>query len=529
MKIRFKELSPDSAYLPNLFRQTGTIFSDLNIVQNALCILLILILLGNWVVWTVGQTIQFDELVNMGYLFRMHLGIVPHKDFWCHYPSLGYLLFVPFFPKTPSYDHAVFLRILASLPVVATIGVITLHCKEITRRGPLIGLITAALVFSDPSICSILTQFRTDGIALLLSVAAIALMFLPVSRVTMLTVPVLVMLSFMVMPKTAYVLIVCSLFFTGKCFADFRWRSIRCLCGGVLMAILIAEGLCRVARSGLIDELYWVHLLISRYTAHCATNGGLPGDFLSAMFLPFLARNKLFIFLATAGLAISLIFWRASDRKTDYLMVIGVVAGVALGTQRSIFPFEQYIYPVFVPLAFVIPFFFKHLKSPRVVNFMVCICSIAAVFISGGRLLEYRDKMSTSELGVQIATMNRLQAALSSSDLVLSVPAELPFQNNLNFVTFDERLWGNPPGFAQFIPQDETRILREFSPNKLSEDLESKKPALIFITRCYSTEWLDVIKAYVNTHSNDYVEFNTLGKIVLARRDVAAKLGIIKP
>ncbi len=49
----------------------------------------------------VGMPLSFDESLHAHYSWLVSIGRIPHKDFWCHYPALGYVLVRPCFLVLP--------------------------------------------------------------------------------------------------------------------------------------------------------------------------------------------------------------------------------------------------------------------------------------------------------------------------------------------------------------------------------------------------------------------------------------------
>lgn len=236
---------------------------------------LISLLGGVAFIWTVmililaafRRTIYYDEFTHTHKLWLISIGRAPHRDFWCHYPVLGYVLALPYFRLFAESIYSIFaLRLLALGALTATVGVLGRHARRF-RVHWVWGVVPIALIILTPPATKLLEMFRPDAFALLLAILALSVMFKdPAFPRTALAVALSVF-SVVIMPKYVFPLFLTNLAYLA--YGCLRLKRVKqtllSAASGVTGGALISHLLLSIAGTTLWENIYWTSILRTRF------------------------------------------------------------------------------------------------------------------------------------------------------------------------------------------------------------------------------------------------------------------------
>jgi hypothetical protein len=463
----------------------------------------------------------FDEYLHAHYLWLVSIGRVPHIDFWCHYPALGYVIVRPFFQLFPESIYTVLaLRYFGLCFFIGTAVVAAWHARRLGANW-LWGVLP--LVMVSPQIIVIIVNFRTDAYAALAAILALTLMFQEQSPVRSGLVGVLSVVSVIIMPKYVYPLafggIACLVygFFKGK---RERQSLIYSAFAGGLIAALLAQCLLLTSHVWLWDDVYWSPVMMQRYFSYCAkTVTGLSTQ-LSNVGSYFL-KNWWSAILYGAGIS----GWLITElkRRDGRLWVgTGILAGIALSWGTVKWPWNQYLLPGLYCLTMFVPYVASLFNRPlyKFAGGIVLISLSTLITISN-----YKQTSAELASGSAFRDFNARESFLKMiprNERVVGFFRTHPcFREDLTFVTWDES-WGTPKGFAPILPEN-SRVFAFFQPGYLKKCLEKSVPPASMAGNVdhYPLGWNQVLHDYLMQHSDLYIKEEGHGNVVFFRKDIA--------
>lgn len=409
----------------------------------------------------------FDETLHLHYLWLLSNGYKPGTDFYCHYPSLAYLLMIPFFNLLP--DSAFVVLVLRFISVAIYIGVGVLfyfHGRKATNDW-LTAIIPLVLLAASSNIGPFMVEFSIDPFAAATAVGAMLIYFRTPSERTVALSAGLSLLSVLITPKYAF-----PLFFglIGH-FAAYIFAS-RDKSKSLIKAICIGGA----ASLAFVLIIYWLNgvsflgnLLSTMATSKTVDkiNGTLSYSFVLRRLL-----NKPFY---DAMIVLGLLGWVWRSRKRiDQITLSG--AGILLGLILFFFsiclPLEQYQMPIYVSLTMFAPFAFVILGDTLWVKILRN-GMLIAVFI----VVAYKYPALLQEfMGTSVYTRDANNPRLLKGPPAVKALADI--DQVLRVIPKDEKivgLWPNSPIFRK----DLTGITWDENPS-YSEVLSNKDPNAIF-------------------------------------------------
>jgi len=468
-----------------------------------------------------SMPMTFDEYFHAHYLWLVSIGRVPHVDFWCGYPGLGYVIARPFFLL---FHESIYTLIaLRYFGVFFFIGIaiaLAFHARHL-RAGWLWGVLPLALMVTV-EIAPFIVNFRTDSYAAFAAILALTLMFREPSASRMVSALFLSALSVLIMPKYVYPLAgaLTEYFCYGSGIGKARRRTLllSAAAGGV-MALAVAQILLATAGVRLWDDLYWSPLFMQRYFAFCArTDPSLRPQLTTVSF--YFSKYWWIATPFAAGLACWLVT-ELKRRQAGLWVGMAVIAGLAVywGSWKA--PFLQFFVPGLFCLALFVPYIGCILKRPAArlagLSLLIALSSITVVAAA----LRTQREYASGEASRDFAARQELLSMIPRTEKVVGIYKTHPcFREDLTFVTYDE-YWGRPRGFVPVLPENSCAYAC-FQPDYLQQRLaQSPPPACIALhADNYPPHWNELLIQYLASHSDLYVKAEILDKIIFLRKDI---------
>lgn len=470
----------------------------------------------------VSMPLTFDEYLNAHYLWLVSIGRVPHRDFWCHYPALGFVMVRPFFQLFPESIYSVItLRFLGLCFFIGTAAALAFHAGRL-RTNWLWGALALVLMLT-PEVTPSVVNFRTDAYAALAAIVAMTIMFREPSPLRSGLVTGLSVLSVIIMPKYVYPLAfaVTAYFFYGFFSGKREWRSLilSALAGGVF-SLVLSQSLLLTSSVRLWDDLYWSPVIMQRFYSHCAmTETSLPTQ-LSTVASHF-SHYWWVAILILAGLSGWLI--TESKRRGVQLWVgIAIIAGVAVFWGTCNQPWKQFLVPGLYCLALFVPYAARLSRQPLFQSAGTVVLVIMSIFMV---FINTRTTATQLASGSSFHDFNARQQLLDNiprSDRVVGFYKTHPcFREDQTFVTWDEQ-WGEPKGFTPILPKN-SRPFSYFLPENLKQSLETSPPpaTIAFDSLNYPPGWNQVLSDYLMRHADLYTKGEVLDCEIFIRKDLS--------
>jgi hypothetical protein len=469
----------------------------------------------------ISLPLGFDEYFHAHYLWLVSIGRIPHVDFWCHYPSLGYVMTRPFFRLLPESIYAVFaLRFFGMFFFLGTLAALAYHAQRL-RADWLWGVLPLAAMLT-PDVAMLVVNFRTDTYAALAAILALTIMFRNPTPPRSALAAGLAALSVIIMPKYVYPLLFALIAYCGYLWFNEKGRRrslILPAAAGGAIAVILTQSLLLTSRLWLWDDLFWSPVLMQRFFSHCAKTETSLTTQLSTVASYFL-ENWWVAILVLAGVSGWLIV--ESKHKGVRLWVgSGIIAGLAVFWGTCKMPFLQYFIPGLFCFALYVPYAFVLLKRP-VFQFAATIVLIGLCML----MVIKNAKVINADLASQVASEDfkvrqELLDHLPRSERVVGFVWTHPcFREDQTFVTWDEA-WGEPRGFVPILPKN-SRAYACFQPEYLEQSLEqSSPPSWIAIdsTHC-PPGWSQLLSTYLDRHAALYRKALFKGFDVYVRNDL---------
>lgn len=470
----------------------------------------------------VSMPLTFDEYLNAHYLWLVSIGRVPHLDFWCHYPALGFVMVRPFFQLFPESIYSVFaLRFLGLCFFISTAAALGFHARRL-RTNWLWGVLALVLMLT-PEVTPSVVNFRTDAYAALAAILALTIMFREPAPLRSGLATGLSVLSVLLMPKYVYPLafaLVAHLVYGCLKGTLGRRSLILSAIGGGAISLALCHGLLLTSGVRLWDDLYWSSIIMQRFFIHCArTETSLPTQ-LTTVASHF-SKYWWVTLLVLAGLAGWLI--TESKRRAVQLWVgMAVIAGVAVFWGTCSQPWKQFLVPGLYCLALYVPYAARLLKRPLLRS------AGAVVLVGMSTVMVFNNFQKTATQlasGASLQDFNVRQGLLNripTSERVVGFYKTHPcFREDQTFVTWDEQ-WGDPKGFTPILPEN-SRTLSYFQPGFLKQSLENSPPpaTIAFDSLNYPPGWNRVLSEYLMRNAGLYVKAEVLDCEIYIRKDLA--------
>ena len=164
----------------------------------------------------VSMRLYFDEYTHAHNLWLVSIRHTPHKDFWCNYSALSYIILSPYFRLFPESIYVIYdLRFLGLGAFL--LGIVTAfhyHSRSLGTRWFYI-LLPVVIVMQSRAVCTLLVEFRPDAYAAALAIWALALMFREPTPLRSGLITALSGFSVLLMPKYVTVLLLGNLVYFG--------------------------------------------------------------------------------------------------------------------------------------------------------------------------------------------------------------------------------------------------------------------------------------------------------------------------
>lgn len=473
----------------------------------------------------------FDETLHVHYLWLLSNGYKPGTDFYCHYPTLAYLLMTPFFKLLP--DSAFVLLVLRYTSLAAYIGVgilLYFHGRKVTNDW-CAAIIPLILLASSGNIGPFMVEYSTDPFAAATAVAAMLIYFRPPSERTVAISAGLALLSVLITPKYVF-----PLFFglIGHC-AAYLWASrekfktVRAICiGGAasLAFVLIIYWLSQVSFMGNLTTTLTTSKVVEK----------IHGILSYSFVLRRLINKPVYL----AMIALGLLGWLLrSRRRIDQITLsgAGILVGLILFFLTICLPLEQYQMPIYLSLAMFAPFAFATLGDAFWVKTLRCIM-FAVVFIAVankypallqefmGTSVDMRDANNSRIVKgppavKALAGIDQMLRLIPMDEKVVALGANNPMlRKDLTGITWDER-----PSYSEVLSNKDPNALF-FDPKAYWAALVSHKPALIcldLLQNNYPPLWYELTVEFLARFEASYVKVPSKvisGSFIYLRRDL---------
>lgn len=467
---------------------------------------------------TVSWPLFFDEYLHSHFLWLISIGKIPHKDFWCQYPSLGYVVTLPYFKLLPESIYSVIaLRFLVVSLLVAVAIRLFFHARNLGAHW-VWGILPLIMLVMTQDVGSFVSEFRTDAYGALLAILALTAMFREPAPLRTGLVVALSVLSIIVMPKYIYPLFLANLAYIG--YGCLKLKQVRntllSASAGLCGALLISSIALLIAGISLWDDMKWSPLFMQQYYSSLR-NQSMPvgiGD--QAQALSYFSQHwsvAVTILAGLVGWAVVMI----KEKGVQLWVGTAVIAGVIVFWGTCLFPYRQYLVPGLLCLTIFTPYIASALKNAVLKN----AAALLLLILTAQSVISYNQSVATElASGKSIYDFSMRQELLSlipRTEKVMGFNETHPcFRENQTFVTWDEKA----PGFTPAMPKD-SQILNFFSPEHLAESLEKNPPASLgFPSTNYPPGWHSVIEDFLQRHADRYENVNFPLGIVFVRKDL---------
>lgn len=473
----------------------------------------------------------FDESLHVHYLWLLSNGYKPGVDFYCHYPSLAYLLMAPFFNLLPDSAFVVLVLRYVSVAIYAGVGILFyLHGRKVTGDW-VAAVMPLLLLASAGNIGPFMAEYSIDPLAAAAAVGAMVVFFRTPSERTIALAAGLSLLSVLVTPKYVFPLFFGLIGHVAAYVLTSREK--------VRTAAAIGAGGTAALAFALI--VYWLSgvSFLDNLSTTLTTSGVVRkmNEIFSYSFIIKRLLNKpayeLLVLLGLLG-------WGVRSRgRLDQITLAG--AGMLLGLVLFFFticlPLEQYQMPVYLSLAMFAPFAFSVWDDTVGVKIVRCLV-VAAVFIVlanrcptvlgefMGTSVYVRDADNPrTPKGVpalkMLADLDQLLRVIPRNEKVVALwPHHPMFRKDLTGITWDER-----PSYSEVLSKDNPNAAF-FDPNTYIIALEKQMPALIEVSKLqtnYPPRWYEITYQFLAKNGASYVRLPSKvepGRSLYLRRDL---------
>lgn len=474
--------------------------------------------------------LMFDESVNAHLLWLVSIGRVPHVDFWCPYPALGYVLTLPYFRLFPETIYTVLaLRFLVLICFLGLAGVLVYQARGLGADW-FWGLLALALVTLSADLRHHVIEFRSDGYAALAALLALAVMSREPTSVRCAFAAGLSVISVVTMPKYVYPLLLANaVYLAYGCFKLKRVKQSLIAAGsGALLAAVLSHFLLSLAGTGLSEDVYWSPILMLKYMSHLSRTqpvsvpGTIPG------VIGYFTRYWWIGLILLPGAA----GWLAAEikeRGVRFWTGAAVLSGVVLSWAAGKFPHRQYIAPGLFCLVLFAPYIGRLFRRPSA---RAIAALVMAALLAGMNFRVTRSAAAELTRGAvtdegALHSLRDFAARQAFLDLIPSGEKVIGyfyfthpiFRENQTFVTYDAP-GGNPRGFLPVIPMN-SPVREYFQPGYLEQSLETTPPASIDRPcNFYPPGWNRVLSEFLERHADGYRPLNVSFGRVFIRKDL---------
>jgi len=478
--------------------------------------------------------IFYDERVNMHFLQMTLIGLRPHHDFFCCYPSFFYVLFWPLRALIIDRPISILLLRAVSITCLFLIGISTIYVARKLRRNIMIAAVTFMTAVNSVTVLSIFSEARSDGLASLFAMLSMAGAYTSTKISNNLLIGFAAGVSILINPK--YIVIL-GLIFIAVGVSDYFSRAAKVWLGAVYLAagigaaLCLGELLCRFAGTNLLADIRQSAILNMRFQQHVHGTGNSPqqvnpGEML---LLPYVIQYPQAVILW--GYSALLCVLQCFRKKWDRAQIVSLAAllGASLSWIMTVLPFRQYLVPGIVasiiPMALGASHIYERLKKSRRIAFSLSlvICSIVTIILTiyiTRDLGTWQFFVGRGYLYRHLAIETELTEIIPSDERVLSVA--FPWtRRHVSYLVFDE-IWGDPPGWERawrqvYTDEEQGNI---FSAEHISSRLADKRPALISVfPENVPDGWRDEIVKYIENNEKSYTSFE-IDRTVVIRKDL---------
>lgn len=494
----------------------------------------------------VTHTAFFDETIHVRYLWYLSSGLRPNVDFFCLYPTLGYILSIPFMRLLPESPYIVLALRCISVVVALMIGIIFYRHGRRTSNEWVLAVATFLLLVTTPGISAFFSEYSVDHFAALTALGALLIFFTAPEKCRVGAASVLCLVSVFIMPKYALPLFFGMLGYLSACYLEKRCfypliAAVAVSSAVTFMAIML---LFILSGDSLGNNIRYAFLLNFKYNSAVMDRFGTS---------PLLTRTALYVadfywdnalLAIVTGFGISGWIYHAwCERGYKSIAGGGILLGVLVSAAMITVFCEQYITPVVLCLAMFVPFMTVLPVAQFAVRWLRFLF-VSAVFITLlFRLASVAEEFKLTPLNSRGITPTALRK-LEKIDMVFPVTyvlkdyaklmaiipakervvAAWPYhpllRRDLTFHIYDDR-----PSLSNAFDKSDP-LLETFSPKYFRAALESTPPALIVIpglNNYYPPGWQQEAKEFLERHKEHYVLYSTSMIEGYVRRDLLGK------
>ena len=479
----------------------------------------------------------FDECLHLRNIWQISEGKIPHSDFWCFYPTLGYYLTLPLFRAFPETPYILLpLRFFAIIIFLVMGGLFAFHGYRIVKQW-FWGIAAFALIIMTPKLGDFFAEYSIDHLSALLAVGALVLMFSSPSIRKLFMVCILSILSVLITAKYAAPLL-------GAFIAYCLYSGWYLRCPGKVISIIgfgvfITLGVLWFVypQEGIFiwQDMIWSNLFMLQWTA---TLENSPFHLWQTIIL-FLIKHWIIALLILGGI-IGWLFNGIRSGKASIWTGTGVLAGIFLSAITLRKYHEQYLTPLMVCLCLFVPYLFLLIRRFRWKSLITTVLLLVTIragvnqaSMDANRLVRYTHRPinpmteSTRGMGENIEPglfalwrMQELLKLIPEGEKVVGMWKFHPiFRFDQTFVTSDV---GNEESYKHIIDPS-NKVYKYFQPKYFAEELEKNPPAyicLVHLSNNYPPDWLGVCIEFLKQHKDLYQQVDLGGAPCFLRRDL---------
>jgi len=489
-------------------------------IGSAACILTCGIGIIAFAITVIRARFTFDEFLHLHFLWLISTGHIPHLDFWCNYPCTGYAILLPFFHVLPESVYSVLVMRILNLIMVSGVCVIfILHTRRLQVHW-IWGVLPIFLCFPN-GLSPWIVEFRTDALAMLLAISALALLLRNPHPLSGAFAAGLAVLSLLIMPKYVYPLV--PAIFAYALYGGFTIKLRRAFIGwlifGGISGIIVAGILLLTIQVTLWDDFKWSGLFMLRYFAHVAkTETRLPH--LISSVVHYFSANWWNALLFIAGIA-GLIAVEWKKRGAPLFVGPAIALGIILSWATGVMPQNQYLVPGLFCFTLLVPYVPRLINRPfwPILSGFLLVCLGAFTVI--GELKSGAAELGNGELPVILQGCDNLLHIIPPHERVVGLWLTHPcFREDQTFMTWDE-CWGDPKGFLPLLPLNSPARC-SFEPGSIAASMEKSPPAAIAFNSSgnYPAGWNEAIANFLQHHADSYKQVSVLDNAIFIRNDL---------
>jgi hypothetical protein len=479
----------------------------------------------------------YDECLHARMLWLISAGLVPHEDFWCNYPTLGYLLSLPLFRALPDSAYALLvLRFGMVLLGLACGVVLAAHGR---RHGGHVawGLAPWILVLAAAPFGRFLVEYSIDHFAAVTALGAFVLSFRGPSPTRVTAAVALGCLSVLFTPKYALPLALGLGGFTVAAILETgRPRAVLLAAGGAVLGVVLAtSGLYAVAGLSFPENVSRAHLFMARFKL----SEGRAVVTLGESLLDVLVRHwplASVLVLGLAGWAVH----HVGRLRTTLWGPLGILVGTALSTLMLRTFLEQYLLPVVAALVLFVPFASVLARRARLGGPAAAVLALATLVAAGWGVRDASTELERTPVNLRdenglavkrcgLLVVRRepflgdlrstvwLLDRIPSDERVVATGVHHPlWRRDLTFITADES-----PSFLDSLPPADPSAAY-FLPSYFHRRLREQPPAYIALDGLeitYPDGWRRVCEEFLEENRSRYVDISGVG-LVFLRKDL---------